>query len=85
MPCYDDSTCASVSNLIEVIDDDSSVDSLSSTGNATYLSTLETFQMEADQPHYNYHGPKFVLPANESLATICTADIINMVKGHILL
>ncbi len=49
LPCYnDDSTCASVPNLIEVVDDDSSVDSLSSTGNASYLSTLETFQTEVE-------------------------------------
>ena len=77
--------CTYTPSLVKFVDDNLSVDSLSSTGNATYLSTLETFQTEVDQPHYNYHGPKFVLPANESLATICTTDIITMVKGHILL
>ena len=83
LPCYhDDSTCASVPNLIEVVDDDSSVDSLSSTGNASYLSTLETFKTEVEQPRYNYHGPKIVLPTNESPTTICTADTINMVKSQ---
>ncbi len=82
MPCYnDDSTNTLAPSLIEIIDDDSSVDSLSSTGNASYLSTLETFQTEVEQPRYNYHGPKIVLPTNESLVTICTADTINMVKS----
>ena len=81
-PCYnDDSTCPLTLTLVEFVDDDSSVDSLSSTGNATYLSTLETFQMEVEQPRYNYHGPKIVLPTNESPVTICTADTINMVKS----
>ncbi len=80
-PCYDDSTCASTPSLIEFINDDSSVDSLSSAGNATYLSSLEIYQTEVEQPCYNYHGPKIVLPMNESPVTICTADTINMVKS----
>ena len=81
-PCYDDdSTCPPALSLVEFVDDNSSVDSLSSTGNTTYLSTLETFQTEVEQPRYNYHGPKTVLPTNESPITICTADTINMVKS----
>ncbi len=82
MLCYDDnSTCTSAPSLVKFIDDDSSADSLSSTGNASYLSALETFQTEVDQPRYNYHGPNIVLPMNESPVTICTADTINMVKS----
>ena len=46
LTCYnDDSTCTSAPSLIEFVDDDSSVDSLSSAGNATYLSSLENYQM----------------------------------------
>jgi hypothetical protein len=84
-PCYDDSTCTSAPSLIKFVDDDSSVDSLSSAGNATYLSSLETYQTEVEQPRYNYHGPKIVLPTNESPVTICTTDTINMVKSRRLL
>ncbi len=63
MPCYDDdSTNALAPSLIEVVNDDSSVDSLSSAGNATYLLSLENYQTEVDQPRYNYLGPKIVLP-----------------------
>ena len=83
LTCYnDDSTCTSAPSLIEFIDDDSSVDSLSSAGNATYLSSLENYQTEVEQPHYNYHGPEIVLPPNESPVTICTTDTINMVKSQ---
>ena len=84
-PCYDDSTCTSAPSLIEFVDDDSSVDSLSSAGNSTYLSSLENYQTEVEQPHYNYHGPKIVLPTNESPVTICMTDTINMVKSRRLL
>ena len=76
---------SSAPSLIEFVDDDSSVDSLSSTGNATYLSSLENYQTEVEQPRYNYHGPKIVLPPNESPVTICTTDTINMVKSRRLL
>ena len=86
LPCYnDDSTNTLAPSLIEIINDDSSVDSFSSAGNATYLSSLENFQTKVDQPHYNYHGPKIVLPINESHVTICTANTINMVKSCRLL
>ncbi len=82
MSCYDDnSTDDSAPSLIEIVNDDSPVDSLSSAGNNTYLSSLENYQMEVDQPCYNYLGPKIVLPTNESPVTICTADTINMVKS----
>ncbi len=84
MPCYDDdSTDASAPSLVDIVDDDSSVDSHSSAWNDTYLSSLENFQMEVDQPHYNYHGPKIVLPTNESPVTIFTANTINMFKSHL--
>ena len=63
MLCYDDnSACTSAPSLVEFISDDSSTGSLSFTGNASHFSTFKTFQMEVDQPHYNYHGPKIVPP-----------------------
>ena len=82
MPCYDhDSTNASAPSLIEIVNDNSSVDSLSSAGNATCLLSIENFQTEVDQFHDNYHGPKIVLPTNELHVTICTTNTINMVKS----
>ena len=63
MLCFDDkSTCTLAPSLVEFVKDDSSVDSLSTTGNITYLSTIEAYQTEVDQPCYNYHGPTIVLP-----------------------
>ena len=41
---YDDDTWLSKPSFSELVDDNSSVDSLSSTGNASFLSTFETFQ-----------------------------------------
>ena len=83
MLCYnDDRTNASAPNLIEAINDNSSVSSLSSAGNATYLLSLENYQTEVDQPRYNYLGLKIVLPMNELPVTICAADTINMVKSQ---
>ncbi len=49
MPCYDDdSTHTLAPSLIEFVNDDSSVDSLSSAVNTTYLSSLENYQTEVD-------------------------------------
>ena len=46
MLCYDDdSTCTSAPSLVEFVDDDSSADSLSSTGNASYFSTFGNFSI----------------------------------------
>ena len=53
MPCYDDSTCALAPSLVEFVKDDSSVDSLSTTGNITYLSTIEAYQTEVEIIHPN--------------------------------
>ena len=62
MPYYDNNcACTLAPSLVEFVKDDSSVDSLSTTGNITYLSTIEAYQTEVDQPCYNYHGPKIVL------------------------
>ena len=36
--------------------------------------------MEIEEPCYNYHGPKIVLPELECPITICTTDMIGMVK-----
>ena len=47
-PCYDDSTFASTPSLIEFVDDDSSVDTLSSAVNTTYLSILENYLTEIE-------------------------------------
>lgn len=58
--------------------DESSIDSLSSAGNALFPLSYDTFQTELDQSHYNYHGARDFLPNNEFLVTICAADTINM-------
>ena len=41
--------------------------------------------MEVEEPRYNYHGPKIVLPKHECPVTICTADTIGTVKSRRLL
>ena len=63
---------------------DSTNSSFFSAGNAT-LATYECFEMEVEEPCYNYHGPKIVLPKHECPVTICTTDTIGLDKNQMTL
>ena len=43
------------------------------------------FELEFEEPRYNYHGPKIIMPHRECPVTICTADTIGAVKSRRLL
>ena len=81
---YDDDTGSIPPNLEEV-DDSSTDDSFFSAGNADSFPYHECFDLELEEPRYNYHGPKIIVPRCECPVTICTADTIGAVKSRRLL
>ncbi len=80
---YDNDSGSSLPMLEEV--DDSSTDDFFSAGNANPFTNHECFELEFEEPRYNYHGPKIVVPRRECPVTICTADTIGAVKSRRLL
>jgi hypothetical protein len=79
---YDDDSSCQPPGLVEA---DSINSSIFSAGNASFSITHECFEMEVEEPRYNYHGPKIVLPKHECPVTICSADTIGTVKSRQLL
>jgi hypothetical protein len=54
-----------------------------SAGNAFLIvSKIECFKLESNGPCYNYHGPKVVIPKQESPITICTTNTIGIVRSQ---
>ncbi len=45
----------------------------SSAGNASTAFEYKCYEIEADVPRFNYHGPKIKIPKLELPVTICTA------------
>ena len=80
---YDDDSISILPSLEEV--DDSSTDDSFSAGSANTFPNHECFELEFEEPRYNYHGPKIVVPRRECPVTICTADTIGAVKSRRLL
>ena len=80
---YDDDSSSILPSLEEV--DDSSTDDSFYAGNANPFPTHECFELEFEEPRYNYHGPKIIMPHRECPVTICTADTIGAVKSRQLL
>jgi hypothetical protein len=52
----------------------------SSAGNASIAFEYFCYELEADTPWFNYHGPKIKIRKQESPVTICTADTIGTIK-----
>ena len=77
---YDDDSISLPPRLEEV--DSFTNGSVFSAGNATFIPNHECFELEVEEPRYNYHGPKTVLPKRECPVTICTADTIGAVKSR---
>ncbi len=80
---YDDDSSSILPSLEEV--DDSSTDDSFSAGNDNTFPNHECFELEFEEPRYNYHGPKIIMPRCECPVTICTADTIGAVKSRRLL
>jgi hypothetical protein len=55
---------------------------ISSAGNATIAFEYHCYEIEADTPRFNYHGPKIKIPKQESPVAICTADTIGTVRSQ---
>jgi hypothetical protein len=48
-------------------------------GNAPIAFEYYCYDIEADAPQFNYHGPTIMIPKQELLITICTADTIGTI------
>jgi hypothetical protein len=48
----------------------------SSAGNTSKAFEYYCYEIEADAPQFNYHGPKIKIPKQEFPVTICTAGTI---------
>ena len=66
-------------DTLEVLLSDSSI---SSAGNATIAFEYHYYEIEADAPPFNYHGPKIKIPKQELPVTICTADTIGTIRSQ---
>jgi hypothetical protein len=51
-------------------------------GNATIAFEYHCYEIEADVPRFNYHGPKIKISKQESPITICTADTIGTIRSQ---
>ncbi len=56
--------------------------SYSSAGNAPIALEYFCYEIEADTPQFNYHGPKIMTPKQELPVTICTADRIGTIQSQ---
>jgi hypothetical protein len=54
----------------------------SSAGNAPIAFEYYCYEIEADAPWFNYHGPKIMIPKQESPVTICTTDTIGTIQSQ---
>jgi hypothetical protein len=55
---------------------------ISSAGNATIAFEYYCYEIEADAPQFNYHGPKIKIPKQESPITICTTDTFGTIRSQ---
>jgi hypothetical protein len=58
-----------------------STNSTFSAGNAPIAHEYYSYKIEADEPKFNCHGPKIMIPKQESPITMCTADTIATIKN----
>jgi hypothetical protein len=80
---YDKDTMSLVEELtldtLEVLLSDNTI---SSAGNTTIAFEYHCYELEAEAPQFNYHGPKVKIPKQESSVTICTADTIGTIRSQ---
>jgi hypothetical protein len=81
---YDEDTMSLVEELtLDTLEVSLSDNTIFSAGNATIVFEYHCYEIEADAPQFNYHGPKIKIPKQESPVTICTADTIGTIMlGH---
>ncbi len=54
----------------------------SSAGNASIALKCDCYEIDADAPRFNYHGPKIKIPKQELSVTICTTDTIGTIRSQ---
>jgi len=79
---YDEDTKSLVEDSTIVTADCTLSDMDTSAGNASMDSEPYCCKMEVEEPRFNYHGPKVMLPKYESPVTICTADTIGSLRSR---
>ncbi len=55
---------------------------ISSAGNKTIAFEYHCYEIVADAPQFNYHGPKIKIPKQESPVIICTAGTIGTIRNY---
>jgi hypothetical protein len=55
---------------------------ISSAGNAPIAFEYHCYEIEAEAPRFNYHGPKIKISKQQLPITICTADTIGTVRSQ---
>jgi hypothetical protein len=53
----------------------------SSTGNSSTAFGYECYEIEADTPQFNYHGPEIKIPKQVLTVPIFTTDIIGTIRS----
>ncbi len=77
---YNEDTMSLVEELtLDTLEVALSNNTISSAGNATIAFEYNCYEIEADAPQFNYHGPKIKIPKQELPVTICTTDTIGAI------
>jgi hypothetical protein len=80
---YDEDTMSLVEELtLDTSEVSPSNSTISSAGKATIAFEYHCYEIEADAPRFNYHGPEIKIPKQESPITICTADTIGTIRSR---
>jgi hypothetical protein len=67
---------------LSIFDISLSDNSNSSAGNKSTAFEYKCYEIEADAPQFNYHGPKIKIPKQELPVTICTTDTIGTIRSR---
>jgi hypothetical protein len=79
---YNKDTMSLVEELtLDTLEVSLSNNTISSAENATIAFEYHCYEIEADAPQFNYHGPKIKIPKQELPVTICTTDITGTIRS----
>ncbi len=80
---YIEDTMSLVEELtLDILEVSLSNNTTSSAGNATIAFEYHCYEIEADVPKFNYHGPKIKIPKQESPVIICTIETIDTIRSE---
>jgi hypothetical protein len=80
---YNKDTMSLVEKLtLDTLEVSLSDNTISSAGNTTIAFEYHCYEIEADAPQFNYHGPKIKIPKQEPPVTICTGDTIGTISSQ---